>query len=326
MLLAAESETRRTNTQSEYLEHRHSPIQAQIHLTAPRIVTIRNVHSVPRLDITLHRFFDRSDYKEPFALLICHCENHTQQTNHHRLHLSAHPAAEIAMTLLPICLLALIPVVLTSPTLLVEQRDANPGCTEASFGNFSWMVDDFDYHASYIFTTPAHQNSWGYANFNLSNPALPYKAACSATSSQLNDFFYGDFWYECSIPDGSPAGTGATFAFNRASGQLDFNQTWRCSDEDAQYPYVYSCPAFVRPRQAVSLCLPLSASVLGCLVLTKNTRTTFRGYATVNLTLECNDTTWTNPNWTMGQIYSDREVKCAPVTLPVKPYTITAVA
>ncbi|OIW29352.1 hypothetical protein CONLIGDRAFT_575945 [Coniochaeta ligniaria NRRL 30616] len=194
------------------------------------------------------------------------------------------------MTLLPICLLALIPVVLASPTLLVEQRDANPGCTEASFGNFSWMVDEFDYHASYIFTTPAHQNSWGYTNFNLSNPALPYKAVCNATSSQLNDFFYGDFWYECSIPDGSPAGTGATFAFNRASGQLDFNQTWRCSDEDAQYP------------------------------------TTFRGYATVNLTLECNDTTWTNPNWTMGQIYSDREVKCAPVTLPVKPYTITAVA
>ncbi|KAB5550811.1 hypothetical protein GE09DRAFT_965359 [Coniochaeta sp. 2T2.1] len=172
----------------------------------------------------------------------------------------------------------------------VEQRDANPGCTDASFSNFSWTVQDFDYHASYIFTTPAHQNSWGYANFNLSNPALPYQASCTASSSQLNDFFYGNLWYECSIPDGSPAGTGATFAFNRASGQLDFNQTWRCSDQDPQYPI------------------------------------TLKGYATVNLSLDCTDTTWVNSNWTMGEIYSDRQVKCALVSLDVAPTTMTAVA
>jgi len=55
-------------------------------------------------------------------------------------------------------------------------------------------------------------------------------------------------------------------------------------------------------------------------------RITFRGDAQANLTLDCTDTTWSNPNWTMGQIYSDREVKCAPVTLPVKPDTMTAVA
>jgi hypothetical protein len=46
----------------------------------------------------------------------------------------------------------------------------------------------------------------------------------------------------------------------------------------------------------------------------------------VNLTLGCNDTTWNNPNWSMGQIYSDREVKCAPVTLNVSPYEFQAVA
>jgi hypothetical protein len=55
-------------------------------------------------------------------------------------------------------------------------------------------------------------------------------------------------------------------------------------------------------------------------------RITFHGYGTLNFTLNCTDTTYTNPNWTMGQIYTDREVKCAPVTLPVKPYQITAVA
>jgi hypothetical protein len=55
-------------------------------------------------------------------------------------------------------------------------------------------------------------------------------------------------------------------------------------------------------------------------------RTTIHGYAQVNLTLSCTDNTYQNPNWTLGQIYSDREVKCAPVTIPVQPYEITAVA
>ncbi|KAJ9144401.1 hypothetical protein NKR19_g6445 [Coniochaeta hoffmannii] len=194
------------------------------------------------------------------------------------------------MHMLPVSFLTLMPLAFTSPLPLVEQRDASPGCTEASFGKFSWTVDNFDYHASYIFTTPAHQNSYGFLNFTLSNPALPSAAICSASSSQLSDFFYGNIWYTCNIPDSGHEGTATAFAFNRASGQLDFNQTWSCSDEDAQYPI------------------------------------TFRGYATVNLTLDCTDTTWTNSNWTMGDIYSDREVKCTPVTLPVQPYTMTAVA
>lgn len=149
------------------------------------------------------------------------------------------------MRLLPQSLLVLIFMVLPSLTFRLGQREANPGCTEASFGNFSWMVDNFDYHASYVFSTPAHQNSWGYVNFNLSNPALSYKAICSGSSSQLNDFFYGNFWYKCSVPDGSPTGTGATFAFDRALARLDFNQTWRCSDKDALYPYV--CPSLGLP-------------------------------------------------------------------------------
>lgn len=140
------------------------------------------------------------------------------------------------MQLLPASLLALVPLAFASPIHPVQQRDANASCTKSSFGNFSWTVESFDYHASYIFTTPAHQNSWGYVNFNLSNPALSYQAICSAASSQLSDFFYGNFWYTCTLPDGSPPGPKAAFAFNRASGQLDFNQTWSCSDEDAQYP------------------------------------------------------------------------------------------
>jgi hypothetical protein len=140
---------------------------------------------------------------------------------------------------LPISLLALVPLAaFASPVTPIAHRDAPAGCSKTSFGDFSWTVANFDYHASYIFTTPAHQNSHGYVNFTLVNPALGSTATCSASSSQLNDFFYGNMLYTCSTPDGSPGNSSATsFTFNRASGELDFNQTWTCSDEDPQYPY-----------------------------------------------------------------------------------------
>ncbi len=120
---------------------------------------------------------------------------------------------------------------------LEVQRDANPGCTSNSFGDFAWGLEGFDYHASYVFTTPAHQNSWGYVNFNLSNPALTYPAVCSAASDQLDDFFYGTQTFTCTLPDGvDSTTTSTTFEFNHASGLLNVTQTWTCSDADPQYP------------------------------------------------------------------------------------------
>lgn len=167
-------------------------------------------------------------------------------------------------------------------------RDDNPGCQAASFGGFNWTIESFDYHASYIFTTPAHQNSWGYVNFNVTNPALLYKGECSASSNQLSDFFYGTMNYQCKFPEG--AQSSGSFAFSRPSGKLDLNQTWTCSDTDPQYP------------------------------------TTVNAYGTTNLTLSCSDQTWTNPNWTIGQIYTSRTVTCEPQTFTLKPYQMTAVA
>ncbi|KAH6657202.1 hypothetical protein BKA67DRAFT_554557 [Truncatella angustata] len=186
-------------------------------------------------------------------------------------------------------LLTILPLATAAPFGLgLNSRDANPGCQAASFNNFSWTVEDFDYHASYIFTTPAHQNSWGYVNFNLTNPALTYKASCSGTSNQLSDFFYGTVPYTCTTPAGTSAKT--TFDFSKASGTLNINQTWTCSDLDPQWP------------------------------------ATINGYGQVNLTLACTDSTYQNQNWTLGQIYSDREIRCAPATVPVKPYKMTAIA
>lgn len=127
---------------------------------------------------------------------------------------------------------ALLPVAFSVP-LHPSIRDDTPGCQAASM-NLTWTVEDFDFHASYIFTTPAHQNSWGYASFNLTNPALAYKSACSAQSDQLSDFFYGTQIFTCSEPDGSTTKT--TFDFSRPVNTVDVNQTWVCSDLDPQWP------------------------------------------------------------------------------------------
>jgi hypothetical protein len=95
-----------------------------------------------------------------------------------------------------------------------------------------WTVHGFDYHASYIFTTPAHQNSYGYVNLNLTNNMVPYTATCSATSGQLQDFFYGTQWYPCTLPSTAPAGAAVSFRFNRPTGQLDLNETIICGEDD----------------------------------------------------------------------------------------------
>lgn len=42
--------------------------------------------------------------------------------------------------------------------------------------------------------------------------------------------------------------------------------------------------------------------------------------------LDCEETKYQNPNWTMGQIYSTRDIKCAPVDATIVPTELTAVA
>lgn len=143
-------------------------------------------------------------------------------------------------SLITTALAALVPLAAAAPLVGQEvataaaARDANPGCQSKSFDDFQWTIEDFDFHSSYVFTTPAHQNSWGYVDFNVTNPALEYQVACSGTSNQLSDFFYGTMIYTCTAPDGASAES--TFDFSRPSGVLDFNQTWTCSDADPQYP------------------------------------------------------------------------------------------
>lgn len=123
-----------------------------------------------------------------------------------------------------------------TPTPPSPRQDSTASCSDATLHGFEWTVQDFDFHASYIFSTPAHQNSWGYVNFNLSNPAVPdVLASCSAQSDQLSDFFFGTVPYQC-LFDGEAGSAPATFSFNRPTGELDINQTWTCSDKNPTYP------------------------------------------------------------------------------------------
>ncbi|KAI2615218.1 hypothetical protein GGR54DRAFT_302503 [Hypoxylon sp. NC1633] len=164
----------------------------------------------------------------------------------------------------------------------VQTRASYPNCQSASSNNFEWTVENFEYHASYIYSTPAHQIASGAVHFNLTNPALDYQAICSATSTQLQLFFYGNIQYTCTVPNGSTTKT--TFDFNKVNGELNVNQTWTCNDAE---------PA-----------------------------TNFSAYGSVNLTEPCVVTTWQNPNWTQGEIYSDQQVDCTPLTIALKPYKV----
>ncbi|KAK4096731.1 hypothetical protein N658DRAFT_510972 [Parathielavia hyrcaniae] len=190
------------------------------------------------------------------------------------------------LALLP--LLGLTATASPNPSPDAAETTASPaGCSDISFKSFAWLARSFDFHASYIFTTPAHQNSWGYASFDLYNPADQSTARCEAASNQLSDFFYGTVPYKCN--DTQRVGS-TSFDFSRASSRLRVNQTWTCDDKDPQWP------------------------------------TIFTGRGDVNLTLSCTDTTWQNPNWTMGEIYSSRDVQCAPVDASIEPYEMEAIA
>ncbi|KAK3994808.1 hypothetical protein QBC44DRAFT_40624 [Cladorrhinum sp. PSN332] len=184
---------------------------------------------------------------------------------------------------IPNIALLLLPIITSASPL--SRRSV---CSETSFKHFNWTVKSFDFHANYIFSTPAHQNSWGYSSFDLFNPADLSTVSCSAASSQLNDFFYGTIPYTCN--DTATGRHGATkFDFNRPTGELRANQTWTC-DLDQQYPI------------------------------------TFTGYGAVNLTLDCDQTFYQNPNWTIGEIYSRRDITCQKVDTVMEPYQMEAIA
>lgn len=162
--------------------------------------------------------------------------------------------------------LSLAGAALASPALTPRQEET---CVDKSTQMKLWQVSQFDYHSSVVFSTPAHQNSWGYVNFTLENPAVDYKPICSAASNQLNDFFYGTFIYNCDVEDDG-AGGRATFTYSVPSGQLQINQTWACTEEQAL----------------------------------------FEAEGGIELDLNCKTSEWQNDDWQQGEMYYTKNVDC----------------
>ena len=133
------------------------------------------------------------------------------------------------LTLLPLLSLTSTASPISSPR--AAESTAVTGCSDVSWKAMAWTARAFDFHASYIFTTPAHQNSWGYASFELFNPADQSTTHCEAASNQLSDFFYGTVQYKCND-------TRTTFDFSRPANQLRVQQSWVCADRDPKWPYV----------------------------------------------------------------------------------------
>jgi len=188
-----------------------------------------------------------------------------------------------------------------------------------------WTVHGFDFHASYTFTNPAHQNSWGYVNFNLTNNVVPYTAVCEAASSQLTDFFYGTVDYTCKLPADAPEGASVKFRFSRPSGRLDITESIVCSEKNAKYENPYAFLPQPQPRRGSShndFFLPLGNhamcddSAANCLI---RARKTFVATGGNDFTLTCTDTTTVTPDWKPGMIYSQRIIKCTPVDATFSP-------
>lgn len=116
--------------------------------------------------------------------------------------------------------LALAATVSAAPASSVKATE-----TTATTSELTWTVSDFDFHADYIFTTPAHQNSWGYVNFALSSDKTDLVYSCSTASSRLTDFFYGETEYSCAAPEGAAEGAKASFKYNRTDGTLVLSET-----------------------------------------------------------------------------------------------------
>lgn len=123
---------------------------------------------------------------------------------------------------------------LAAPLSPRQSENRTQSCAARSPTVSEWQLEDFDFHANYIFSTPSHQNSWGYVSFTLVNPVLGSSANCSGRSNRLSDFFYGEIEYECDNLEGALNG-GSKFAFDRPSRDVKIEQTWECHD-NPQFP------------------------------------------------------------------------------------------
>lgn len=158
---------------------------------------------------------------------------------------------------------------------------SKPTCMEVGTKVKSWTVENFDYHSTYMSLAPGQLTAVkSFVNFDLVNPALPYKAKCSALSESQPEPFADKKSYKCKI-DKKYAGDAASFKFNLATGKLEIKQSWSCTKEGGRF----EADGFVTVKNP-----------------------------------QCTDLTTTNNLWKKGQLYSTREVVCPKIKVkaPVK--------
>ncbi|KAK3382725.1 hypothetical protein B0T24DRAFT_686906 [Lasiosphaeria ovina] len=192
----------------------------------------------------------------------------------------------LVLGLLLASLTASAPLVLGESRL--QRRDARQSCSDASMNAPPWTAQDFDFHSSITFSTPAHQIVGGWVSFSLRNPALPFVMSCFASSSQLQEFFYGDQWFSCSAPPDAATASEAEFRFDRATGRFDISQNWICPDADPQ------------------------------------SRITFNASGTTTVPLDCATSRWQNGNWSMDHLYSTESVECGLLNITIVPNDLEA--
>ncbi|KAK0392742.1 hypothetical protein NLU13_2237 [Sarocladium strictum] len=159
---------------------------------------------------------------------------------------------------------------------------SKPTCMEVGTKVKSWTVENFDYHATYMSLAPGQfTHVKGYVNFDLVNPALPYKAKCSALcESQPEPFSDKKATFKCKV-DKKYGTDAASFKFNLATGKLEIKQSWACAKEGGRF----EADGFVTVKNP-----------------------------------QCTDLTTTNNLWRKGSLYSTREVACPKIKVkaPVK--------
>lgn len=196
----------------------------------------------------------RLNYSPPLSSSTQSTTSRLQLHNHFEYPFSHHLpiSSSSTMHLHPLHLLLLsLPASSSLPSPVSQRENCTltpPGtanacdCTQASFSSWSWSLSDLYFHSSVVFSTPAHQIDGGWVSFGLTSQATADVAfECDASSTQLQDWFYGNQWYTCTA--NSAAGATAQFRFDRMTGRVDVNQSWTC-DDDPVYPYVLlsRCP------------------------------------------------------------------------------------
>jgi len=124
-------------------------------------------------------------------------------------------------------LLALLPFLLISSSATPIENCSKPAkCPKKA----TFTLHDITYSSQMIYSTPAHLAvSSGTIAFNLTNTAVGYTTHCTASSSQLTDYFYGNIDYTCDAPPPSAgADAAASFTFSKPDGAFTVNETWSC--------------------------------------------------------------------------------------------------